>query len=268
MNLFETNTLPPLIDVNVHLSRWPFRRLPGDTPDRLVSKLKAQGVKQAWTSSFDVLLHLDVQSANERLVEECREYGQGLLVPFGGVNLTLPYWQDDVEYCAAEASVQGVRVYPSWHDYSLEDQRLYELCQLCQEKNLLLQMVVRLEDARTEHPRGITKQLDWNLASALIEKFPALPIVLLNAGRDINPSLAGKLAGLGQVYLDLGFVEQTGGMSRYLKTVPPERLLFGSYFPFFYLESGVLKLQEAALGHYLTEKIAWKNASELLRTKN
>ncbi len=36
-----------IVDTNVYLSRWPFRRLPGDEPADLVAKLRSRNVTQA-----------------------------------------------------------------------------------------------------------------------------------------------------------------------------------------------------------------------------
>ena len=48
---------PFIVDTNVGLFQWPFRRLPLDRMEKLVSKLQSLGVAQAWAGSFEGILH-------------------------------------------------------------------------------------------------------------------------------------------------------------------------------------------------------------------
>src|SRR5207249_2425279 len=79
-----------IVDTNVSLSRWPFRRLGGDETAQLVARLRQRQVAQAWAGSFDGIFHRDIAGVNARLANDCRAYGQAMLLPFGSVNPKLP----------------------------------------------------------------------------------------------------------------------------------------------------------------------------------
>lgn len=254
----------PIIDVHVNLSRWPFRRLPDDEPQRLVAKLKQHGVNQALASSFDGLLHLDIGAVNRRLVRECAEFGQGILTPIGALNLSLPNWEADLEWCARTSAVRGVRIWPGYHNVPLDDPRFDSLCRLCSERDLLLQIVLRLEDARTEHERFTSTAVDVTPLSTLVDRYPKLRVVLINPGRDLRPLDAGELAKSEGVFFDIGMVEGAEGLIRYLEHVPAEQMLFGSHLPFFYFEAASLRLYESNPGERILKMITYENADRLL----
>ncbi len=254
-----------LIDFHVNLSRWPFRRLPDDEPRKLVAKLRRHGVVQALASSFDGLLHRDLGAVNARLVAECEEYGEGILNPVGFVNPTLPNWESDADFCLRKSEIVGIRVAPGYHDYTLADPRFSELCRMCSSGNRLLQIVMRSEDPRTEHPRFTSKTVDPTLLAGLVETYPNLKVMLLNPGKDISVAAAAKLGKLERVYFDIGMIEGTGGVAKFVQNVGAERVLFGSALPFFYFEAALLRLHESNLGGRITQLIAYENGERLLK---
>jgi predicted TIM-barrel fold metal-dependent hydrolase len=253
-----------IIDVNVSLSRWPFRRLHGDDTPALVEKLRQQNVTQAWCGSFDALLHRDLASVNARLTDECQKHGDGLLIPFGAVNPMLPDWEEDLRRCHEEHRMPGIRLHPNYHGYKLDGDEFAQLARLAAERKLIVQIPVMLEDERTLHPLVQVAHVDAAPLVEIIETLPQLRVVLLNAHRNVRGELRQKLVAAGQVYFDIANLEGVGGIEKLLVEVPMGRILFGSHFPLFYFEAALLKLQESPLAGGQIEAIRSEHAQRLL----
>jgi predicted TIM-barrel fold metal-dependent hydrolase len=252
-----------LVDVNVYLSRWPFRRLPGDETAALVAELRRQGVAQAWAGSFDALLHRDIGGVNARLAEECRTQGSGILVPFGTINPKLPDWQEDLRRCVEEYRMPGIRLHPNYHNYKLDDADFARLLDLAAEKNLLVQLAATMEDERTQHPLLHVPHVDLAPLAEHARKRPGLRMVLLNAFRSLRAESAARLVAAGAVSVEIAMLELVGGVSELIRKVPVERVLYGSYAPFFYMESALFKLKESPLSTSERQAIASGNARAL-----
>lgn len=253
-----------IVDVNVHLGRWPFRRVKGDEPAELVAKLKAQDVQSAWTGSFDALLHRDIAAVNARLVEDCQRHGKDKLIPFGTVNPALPFWEDDLRRCHESHHMPGIRLYPAWHGYRLDHPSFVALLKSAAAQGLIVQLALRLEDERTLHPLLRLHPIDLTPLLELVASLPRLRLVLLNHTGVANADFLRKLARAGQVSVDIATVEGVGGASQLLQAVPGDRVLFGSHYPFFYYESAVLKLRESRLEPAQDRAIRRENAKRLL----
>lgn len=253
-----------MIDTNIYLSRWPTRRLPLDETPRLVERLQVAGVKQAWAGSFDGLLHKDIAGVNQRLADECTTHGDGLLVPLGTVNPTLPDWEEDLRRCRETHHMPGIRLHPNYHGYKLDEPAFAKLLQAAAEHELLVQIALRMEDPRTQHRLLSVPDVDPAPLVALLPKVPALRVQLLNALNNVRPDVLDKLVAAGNVSVEIAMLEGIGGIANLLKHVPLERVLFGSYAPFFALEAAALKLRESALAQPLELAIASGNAERLL----
>jgi hypothetical protein len=82
---------PDIIDTNVHLFEWPFRRLKYGRTDALIAKLRKHRITSAWAGSFEAVLEKQLDLVNRRLADECKAHGDGMLIPIGSVN---PAWPD------------------------------------------------------------------------------------------------------------------------------------------------------------------------------
>ncbi len=250
-----------IIDTHAYLSRWPFRRLAGDEPAEFVSLMRDHGVGQAWVGSFDGLLHRDMGGVNARLAADCRAHGAGLLVPFGSVNPVLPDWQEDVRRCREQHRMPGIRLHPNYHGYTLADPRFSEVLRLASRSGLIVQLVVTMEDERTQHPLLQVPSVDLSPLAEIVPAIPSLRLIVLNQKHDAPVK---KIAAAGQVYFDFGMVERLRGVATLARQVSPARVVFGSHFPLFYIESAALKMPESGLSDEDFRAISESNARRLL----
>jgi hypothetical protein len=255
-----------IVDTHVYLSRWPGRRMIGDQPDELVSRLRKQGVVQAWTGSFDALLHKDIGAVNARLAADCAQYGQGMLVPFGAVNPMLPDWEEDLRRCHEQFRMPGIRVHPNYHAYTLEYPAFSKLLRICAERNLIVQIAAWMEDERTQIPALDAQLVDLRPLTMLLESVPKARVVVLNGFVSLRSAqlLWDRIKRFENLAFDIAMIEQLMGVKVLVDAIGVERVVFGSYSPMFYFESAFLKLREADLSADQTVTLLSANATRLL----
>jgi predicted TIM-barrel fold metal-dependent hydrolase len=255
-----------MIDTNVNLFRWPFRRVIGDEPGELVTRLRKKGVTQAWAGSFEALLCRDVSGVNARLALACREHGPNFLVPFGCVNPKSPDWEEDLRRCHEVHRMPGIRLYPNYHGYDLADPAFAKLVSMAADRKLILQIAFSMEDPRTHFPLMRVPSVDPAPLAQIIPSMENLRFVLLNArywADENNPTIQ-KIAKVQNAYFDISMNEGVGGLERLIAATAPERVVFGSHYPFYYFEAAVLKVRSAGLPHAQEFAIYEGNARSLL----
>ncbi len=253
-----------IIDTNVYLFRWAFRRLEGDEPARLVAKLREGKVAQAWAGSFEGILERDVAGVNNRLAEACRGFGESMLIPFGTVNPKLPDWQEDVRRCYEEHKMPGIRLHPNYHGYRLDDPIFAESLKLATEHGLIVQLALSMEDPRTQSALMRVPAVELAPLAAVVKATPGLRLELLNCTSQIGREEYAAALSAGNVSMDISMMEGVAGLARLGRQVPLARVLFGSYYPFFYFESAVLKVQESGLDEASQKAICVENARRLM----
>jgi len=254
------------VDVNVHLSHWPFRRLPLDETPALVRRFRELGVASAWCGSFDALLHRDIAAVNARLFETCNDRAAGgMLVPMGAVNPMLPNWEEDLRHCHETFHMPGVRLYPNYHGYKLDAPPFARLLHLAAERGLLVQIAVSMEDERVQYPLVRVPPVDLAPLPDVIKTVPTARVMLLNALHAPRGGPLTQLAKVEQVSFDIATLEAVGGVATALEQLPAERLVYGSHAPFFYPEAAVLKMRESALPDDVARKVLSENANRILK---
>jgi len=255
-----------IIDVNVTLGRWPTRRVACDELPALVAKLKSHDVAEAWVGSFDGLFHDDLTEVNNRLAKSCGEVADIKLRPFGSINPLASNWENELERCATTHKMSGIRLHSNYHGYALDHPSFSRLLQMAAERKMVVQLAVLMEDARMMHPLMRVPPVDLSPLAKVVEQAPGVRIVLLNAltTADRTDKLF-RIFEAGDVYVEIAMLEGAGGLESLLKTVPAERILFGSHTPSLYFESAVLKLRESQLPERHLDAIRRENAAKLLK---
>lgn len=266
---------PGIVDTNINLFRWPFRRLKYDDTAKLVAKLRRHRVVEAWAGSFEALLHKDLAGVNDRLAAECRAHGAGLLRPIGSINLAWPDWEDDLRRIHEQHRMPGVRIFPGYQPFDLSHPDLPRLLQLCRERALLLQIVFQMEDPRVHHPLVNLPAIDTRPLVAALKQTPETRVQLLHFAGNLQATDLRELMSLPNVSIDISRWESNGMVGKMIGAapdspanakprVPLDRVLFGSHAPYFPLETALLKLVESPLTAAQLDAIIHRNARRVL----
>jgi hypothetical protein len=253
--LAPENSPPGIIDTNIHLFDWPFRKLKYATTSALVAKLKKHRIDEAWAGSFEAVLHKNLDGANARLAAECRNCREITLRPFGSVCPIWPGWEEDLRRCHEAHQMRGIRLYPAYHQYRLDSPEFRELLQGTAARGLVVQLVVDLEDSRVHHPALQLEPVDTRPLAAALQAAPNARVQILNGNAALSQPGIGDLLATNCVTFDIANFEGSGAVGRLLagdhwsiKTqLRSANLMFGSHTPYFPLEASLLRLFESPL---------------------
>lgn len=265
---------PDIIDTNVNLFEWPFRKLKYGETKALVEKLRWHRITQAWAGSFEALFHKNIDGVNARLADECRAHGEGMLLPFGTVNLAWPDWEEDLRRCHEVYHMPGIRIYPIYQTFDLSHPEFPRLVEQATERGLILQIVGDMEDIRHHHPIVQVREVNMEPLVDIMRQVPAAKVQLVYWNHRIGRSLLEQLIAETSVMLDTSRIEAAGEVGRLIEgnswygtaaPIPVERLLFGSHAPYFPVETNIIKLFESPLTLEQMQAIMHANASRFLK---
>ncbi|MBI3860263.1 MAG: amidohydrolase family protein [Planctomycetia bacterium] len=266
---------PAITDTSVHLFNWPFRRLKYGTTAALIAKLKRHRVTEAWAGTFEAVLRKNLDAANAQLAEECRKNGEGMLRPFGSVCPVWPDWEEDLRRCHEVHRMPGIRLYPNYHNYTLDRPEFAALLRAATARGLLVQIAIELEDIRVHHPVITVPIVDAAPLATALKQAPGARVQLLNGLTVLQRGGPSGLVPETNVAFDIANLEGTGTIGRLIDgnhwtikpQVPAARLLFGSHAPFFPFEAALLRLFESPLTREQLQALMHENAKNLLTTR-
>lgn len=252
-----------IVDTNISLFHWPFRRLPLDDLDAMLKKLRTLGISQAWAGSFEGLLHRDIAGVNQRLADACKLHAE--LVPIGSLNLELSNWEDDLRRCIEKHQMPGVRLHPNYHGYALADPRFSKLVKQATSAGMFIQIAVAMEDTRTQHPMMQVSDVDLAALPKRMQENVGAKVQLLNyrPGGPLSETLA-KTPG---IYFDSSRIDGTDGIVNLLQSVPHGRIMFGTHAPFLIPEAALIRTFESDLEEEDLQSLMWATADQLQKAQ-
>jgi len=270
---------PGIIDTNVNLFDWPFRKLKYGETAALVAKLRRHRVIEAWAGSYEALFHKDINGVNARLAAECQAKGDGVLIPFGSVNLAWPDWAEDLRRCHEDYRMAGIRIFPGYQPFELSHPALPDLLAETTRRGLIFQIVFAMEDPRVHHPKITVGPVRVEPLIPALKRVPAAKVELLHFSGSLQGDDVNRLMAETSAVMDISRLEGNGGLGRLLGTAPGDaqsgapgqtrgqapldRVVFGSHAPFYPLETALLKLVESPLTESQLLAIVQGNARRL-----
>lgn len=243
------------IDTNVSFGQWPFARLPKRTLKQLDTHLAKHEIKQALVSHLETLFVPDPDPANRELIQACKRFPSFTPVPV--INLAMPDWLQNLEAYRQKTDLKAVKVYPNFHNYSLNSIRCKELTNYLLKHNIRLILNIRMLDERHQYFGLKVKDVSTKQIIAYAKKFPNFKFLCTGLFR---PELIEVAERTPNACFDLSFADWHDLINGLLETISPDRLFFGSHTPLMVTKANTYKLEASPISKTLKTQIASGNA--------
>lgn len=252
----------PFVDTNVFIGQWPFRKLSYNRPQELLAVMSKKGIDKMWVSTFEGIFWNNSQDANELLYKETRDIPQ--FITFATMNPTFPGWEEDIKKCKLKYNMKGIRVYPNYHNYSLDSMEFKSLLKKADTLSLPVCIYCRLFDERIHPHFARVEPVDLNGLKNIIANFSHLPLIICNCNLADLSRIEQILKEYQNIYIEISHLESVGVVRKLIDNIGIERILFGTYAPYFYIESSFLKIKESRFSEDETEMLFSQNAERLI----
>ncbi len=252
------------IDVNAFLGAYPFRKVPGTSPEALLAAMDRTHVGQAWVSHLPGMFWRDPHEGNAWLVQAAGRDGR--LRPVPAIQPEIARWED-VLHAAVQARAPAVRADPTFYGIAPSGGGMRELAAACGAAGMPLMLAVRLEDGRQRHPHDGAPELPAAGVRALARADSRVRLVVTHADRpfieEVHFGLTPDEAR--RVWWDISWIwgPPEDHLQSLLGTIGAERFVFGTGQPLRIPENGVAKLDLLDLDQGSRAAIESGNANRL-----
>lgn len=168
------------IDTSAFLGAYPFRRVPGTSPEAVMAAMDRLAIDEAWVTHLPGVFWRDPAAGNSWLFDTCSRFPR--LRPVPAVHPAIAGWRNVLE-AARVAGAPAVRCDPTHYGLDPSGQTMRVLGVACAQAELPLVVSVRLEDGRQRHPNDRAAELPAAAVRSLVRCDPALRLLLTHADR-------------------------------------------------------------------------------------
>lgn len=252
------------IDVSSFVGAYPFRRVPGTSPEALLAAMDRVGIDQAWVSHLPSVFWREPAAGNSWLYETTRRFDR--LRPVPAVHPGLTGWEQVVQEARAEGA-PVVRSDPMYYGLDPTGPEVRSLVVRCGEESVPLIMAVRLEDARQRHPNDRAAELPPWAVRTLIRTHPTVRLLVTHADRSFIEEVhfGSTPEEAARIWWDISWVwgPPEDHLQTLLGTMGVGRFVFGTGQPLRLPETSVAKLDLLDLGAEERAAIESKNAASI-----
>ncbi|MGE5926789.1 MAG: amidohydrolase family protein [Gemmatimonadota bacterium] len=231
------------IDVSAFLGAYPWRRLPGTSPDALLAAMARTGIDSAWVSHLPSFFWRDPMEGNAWLYDVT--VANKALAPVPTIHPGLPGWEAELQL-AVQRDAPAVRADPTWFGLDVRGGAMISLARACGAVGMPLMLAVRLEDGRQRHPNDRTEELPPWAVRSLVRSDPSVRLVVTHAERTFIEEVhfGATPEEAARIWWDITWVwgPPEDHLETLLGTIGPARFLFGTGQPLRIPENSIAKL--------------------------
>lgn len=254
-----------LIDANSYVGHWPFRQRRYNTCATRIERMKRFGVDMALVSNLNGIFYKNPQPANEELFGELKARAfKDRFIPIAVINPIYASWRDHFKESTERMGMRGVRIYPQYHGYDLDNPACIELAKRARDRDIPVSISLRMVDARPSSWMDLPRSQEWSLKDVMpiIRSVPDAKYLILNVANSMalsaeDTSLLRKTTAImdtsGRSLVNLGELLQTYGRDHFA---------FGTHAPILDDVTGQLRIES------LRPDEADQATKELLRAGN
>ena len=256
------------IDVSAFVGAYPFRRVPGTSPDALLRAMDRIKVEQAWVTHLPGVFWRDPAAGNPWLYETTAKHDRLVAVP--AVHPGLEGWKDVLGEAKA-AGVPAVRCDPTFYGLDPTGAEMLALARACGAEGMPLMLAVRLEDARQRHPNDRAGELPPWAVRTLVRSQSDLHLIVTHADRPFIEEVhfGSTPEESARIWWDISWVwgPPEDHLETLLGTIGVERFVFGTGQPLRLPETSVAKLDLLDLSKEQRAAIESQNVVTLSNAK-